>query len=172
MGRDRRIWLWPSTACLLQALTTSAPAPRLFPHLHPSICRTRQASVELRGGTSLALSAAYHLAFVRNVYNPLEAGNVVGLVNYFDLGLELVAPLRPGPLPSGPASSWMCVAASWQVNRGLSVRARCDAAGAGLAAIVRGWWLPSTSLAVTLRQEWARVGRAAPSIGLSATLEK
>jgi hypothetical protein len=61
------------------------------------------AAMEVRPGGEMAVSFLHHMAMQRNVRNPLEARDVVGITNYVDVGFELVS--RGGAGQGRPVSS-------------------------------------------------------------------
>jgi hypothetical protein len=72
------------------------------------------AAAEVEGGHSLRLGFYQHMALTRNVYNPLEKGDVVGITNYLDLGIQLVTPLSEHAPPS--TKPGIRIAGAWQVR--------------------------------------------------------
>ena len=51
------------------------------------------AALELQPGRQFSVWFYQHMATTRQVYNPMEEGDVVGITNYVDLGLALAMPL-------------------------------------------------------------------------------
>ena len=133
---------------------------------------TFTAALELRQGRELAVSVLQHLAVQRRVRNPLEDGNVLGITNYLDLGLQVVspvgAPLAPA-LPSDAPAAWR-VAAAWQANKNWKAKAAAGPQGASVAVVVKGWGNPS--VLVGAHAAWAYGGRLdAPRLGLYVQAE-
>ena len=50
-------------------------------------------AVELKEASQLTLSLLYHMAAQRDVKNPMEEDNIVGITNYLDLGLQVYLPV-------------------------------------------------------------------------------
>ena len=68
------------------------------------------AVVEIQQQTRLSTSFLYHTAIQRNVRNPFEAEEVVGITNYVDLGVQVSSDL------AGKEPSTMRLGAQWQVR--------------------------------------------------------
>jgi len=96
------------------------------------------ASLVLRGATSeLVLSYMHHMTMRRRVRNILEEAHVKGIFNYVDVGLEYRQPLVRGE----PYA--VTVAASWQLNQHLMLKARAGTEGAAASVAARTWAHPS-----------------------------
>lgn len=129
------------------------------------------AALELREGSALALSLYQHLVLQRGVKNPFEDGNVLGIVNYLDLGLTVAAPLNssssssssssgklPRPTsasisshaladdPTVSAQAW-ALGAAWQANKNVKVKATAGPEAAAVAAVFKGWTNPAVTVA-------------------------
>ena len=133
------------------------------------------AALELREGSSLALSLYQHLVLQRGVKNPFEDGNVLGIVNYLDLGLTVAAPMsssssspssassspdgkssRPTSAsisshaladdPTASAQAW-ALGAAWQANKNLKCKATAGPEAAAVAVGSKGWTNPAVTVA-------------------------
>ena len=146
-----------SPAAIAEALSSSVAAALARPSAPLAYSPQREfggasgftAALELREGSALALSLYQHLVLQRGVKNPFEDGNVLGIVNYLDLGLTVAAPLsssstssssssssdsKPRPTsasiashaladdPTASAQAW-ALGAAWQANKNVKVKA-------------------------------------------------
>lgn len=100
------------------------------------------AAVEVIQQQQLCLSYLHHLALQRRVYNPLERGDVVAITNYLDMGLQMSI-----PLDASAGAGCMRMAAAWQVNKNVLVKAKLgtDALNVGLA--LKSWTAPAVTVA-------------------------
>jgi hypothetical protein len=131
------------------------------------------AALELRGGRELSVSFLHHLALQRNVYNPAESRDVVGITNYLDLGFRLTADLLvgSGAPPAGGAgggAGTMQLAAAWQANKNVQVKGRLGMDGVAAALVLKSWWQPSLTLGVAATHD---LRGGAPRLGLTAAVE-
>lgn len=143
------------------------------------------AALELREGSSLALSLYQHLVLQRGVKNPFEDGNVLGIVNYLDLGLTVAAPLsssssppsassspdKPRPTsasisshaladdPTASAQAW-ALGAAWQANKNIKVKATAGPEAAALAAVFKGWTNPAVTVAANASWHYGTSGKS------------
>jgi hypothetical protein len=118
------------------------------------------AIVELRNNQQqIALSFLHHIAMQRAVKNPLEKGDVVGITNYLDVGLEMVVDTGgtgsgyPTTTSSSVSSSQppiMRLGASWQANKNVLVKARAGLDGVAASFILRSWWQPAFTLGLAV----------------------
>ncbi|GAB4816115.1 hypothetical protein N2152v2_003161 [Parachlorella kessleri] len=97
------------------------------------------AAVEM-AAQQLSISFLHHMAVQRNVQNPFEHRDVVGITNYLDVGFQMVTDL------SGAREADMRLGASWQVNKNVKVKARVGLDGVAAALVLRSWWQPSFTL--------------------------
>ncbi|PNW79542.1 hypothetical protein CHLRE_08g358552v5 [Chlamydomonas reinhardtii] len=125
------------------------------------------AAVEVADGQRVTFSFFQHVAATRQVVNPFEENEVVGITNYLDLGLQLTTAVPSGPTaaaaapgaapptkqqqPAGSSSSSgggggggataaassVDLAASWQINKNWIVKARVGSESAAAAIGVR-----------------------------------
>jgi hypothetical protein len=56
------------------------------------------------------------MASVRQVFNPFEDDDVIGITNYIDVGIQLVMPLQQQPGAAEPPGAGLSLGASWQVG--------------------------------------------------------
>ena len=111
------------------------------------------AVVELHEHRRLALSFLHHMTVQRTVHNPLEKGDVVGISNYIDVGLQMITHVHAEPQPS-PAV--MRVAASWQANKNVLVKASAGLDGICLSGVLRSWWQPAFTVGAAVRHSLQR----------------
>ncbi|KDD75977.1 hypothetical protein H632_c410p0 [Helicosporidium sp. ATCC 50920] len=158
------------------AVAYAPPRPRTQIGSFAAVC-------EVQRSQTLRVAVVYHAAVQRHVRNPFEARDVVGITNYFDVGLQLIADLgakrgeaastsgsRP-PLGSSTARTpppSMAVAGSWQLNKNVLVKARVGTQDAAVACAFRSWSQPSLTAAVSATRDW-RAGRT--RLGASLDLE-
>ncbi|GLC46811.1 hypothetical protein PLESTM_001928800 [Pleodorina starrii] len=63
------------------------------------------ASVEMAEGGALTFSFFQHVAATRQVVNPFEEDEVVGITNYLDIGLQLTTAIGPGAAAAAAAAA-------------------------------------------------------------------
>lgn len=115
---------------------------------------TFTAAVEVQEQKQLVVSFLHHQAVQRLSHNPLEHQDVVGVTNYFDVGLQVVSSLlAPNggngngdpasiPLPDEQATH-LQIAAAWQANKNTLVKAMVGSDGVSAALAFKAWWQPS-----------------------------
>ncbi|PNH05473.1 hypothetical protein TSOC_008290, partial [Tetrabaena socialis] len=133
------------------------------------------ASVELAEGRSLACSFFQHVAATRQVVNPFEEDEVVGITNYLDIGLQLTTSLGhaddtgkpkadapeqrqpPGKAEERKAErpATVNLAASWQINKNWLLKARVGSESAAAAVGVRAWHAVSAYLTASIAIDYA-----------------
>jgi hypothetical protein len=140
------------------------------------------ASVELRRQRELVVSFLHHMVTQRNVMNPLEKHDVVGISNYLDLAFQMITDLSPpesgaggggagGGGAGGGGAGGMRLAAAWQANKNIQVKARLGLDGAAAGVIIKSWWQPAFTLGLAISKPFVN-GVAAPArLGVTATLE-
>jgi hypothetical protein len=115
---------------------------------------------EPRGGDAavLATSFLYHLTARRDVMNPIEKSDVVGITNYIDIGAEVVTRLAKNPKlldatngSSNRADSDFTFAASWQINKNWLVKGRIGMDSVGGVVVFKQWGgaVPSVTCAMS-----------------------
>jgi hypothetical protein len=159
------------------------------------------ASVELRRQRELVISFLHHMATQRNVMNPLEKNDVVGISNYLDLAFQMVTDLSSGGssgsrgigagegnlnnassfnatnntlgISSGhnTGSPGMRLAAAWQANKNVQVKARLGLDGAAAGVIIKSWWQPAFTLGLAISKPFVNGVSAPARLGVTATLE-
>lgn len=102
------------------------------------------AILEVSRDGRLALSFLQHLCVRRRCKNPFEADSVVGIANFVDVGLRIDAPLDARGLPLAFA-----LAAAWQLNKNVLLKARLSSAACDATLALRTWWLPAATAALT-----------------------
>ncbi|PSC76152.1 solanesyl diphosphate synthase [Micractinium conductrix] len=120
------------------------------------------AAVELVRDRELTISFLHHMAVQRRVRNPFESSDVVGITNYLDVGFRMTSDI------GSAAGSQMQLAASWQANKNVMVKAQVGLHGASVATVFKSWWQPAFTLAGAAGVDWA-TGRT--RIGLTAAVE-
>eukprot|EP00884_Botryococcus_braunii_P000788 jgi/Botrbrau1/1070/Bobra.0076s0035.2 len=123
------------------------------------------AALEVQEQRQLLISFLQHMAVQRRVRNPWEDENVVGIVNYVNIGLQVEVPM--GTKGEGGPSR-LVGAASWQANKNWLVKARAGTESVSAAIAFKAWWQPSFSVAAAA--SWAFRDRL-PRFGLSFSLE-
>lgn len=117
------------------------------------------AAVEVIQQRQLCLSYLHHLALQRKVYNPLERGDVVAITNYLDMGLQMAIPLDASTTDGG----FMRMAAAWQVNKNVLVKAKLGTDAVSLGLALKSWTVPA--LTVSASAGWDVMQRK-PMLGL------
>lgn len=120
------------------------------------------AAVELVRDRELAISFLHHMAVQRQVRNPFESADVVGITSYLDFGFRMVSDLQ------GVAGSQMQLGASWQANKNVMLKAQVSLAGASVAGVFKSWWQPAFTLAGAAGVDFA-TGRS--RFGVTAMVE-
>jgi len=127
------------------------------------------AIIELRNNQQhIALSFLHHIAMQRAVKNPLEKGDVVGITNYLDVGLEMVVDTGSGSgYPATTSSSvsssqppTMRLGASWQANKNTLLKARAGLDGVAASFILRSWWQPAFTLGLAVSSGGGEYGNS------------
>ncbi|KAL4515886.1 hypothetical protein Ndes2526B_g00602 [Nannochloris sp. 'desiccata'] len=157
------------------------------------------ASVELRRQRELVVSFLHHMVTQRNVMNPLEKNDVVGISNYLDLAFQMVTDLSAsGSSASSTMSSsgvgvgsgsgidsrsingryyntsnsgGMRLAAAWQANKNIQLKARVSLDGAAAGVILKSWWQPAFTLGLAISKPFVSGVSAPARLGVTATLE-
>jgi hypothetical protein len=154
------------------------------------------ASVELRKQRELVVSFLHHMVTQRNVMNPLEKNDVVGISNYLDLAFQMVTDLSGGAsssssslTPNAPSTSivnsgvnsgvtnsgnngsGMRLAAAWQANKNIQLKARLGLDGAAAGVVIKSWWQPAFTLGLAISKPFVNGVSAPARLGVTATLE-
>jgi hypothetical protein len=99
----------------------SGNSSTLWQHVRPQVfCEYRMGRPDSRTSVALAtddgrvleMSAHYHLARIRRMYNLFEDPDVIGVTNYLDFCIRMRAPLEAGSAEDGATFE---AAAAWQV---------------------------------------------------------
>lgn len=101
----------------------------------------------------------------RKVYNPLEPGHVKGIYSYADMGLSYTQPIDVGV---GGRTPELRVGGSFQLNRGVLLKAKVGTHDSGVAAVLCHRGDPSVSLGASVR---LRSEDLLPRVGLSLTVD-
>ncbi|WIA23567.1 hypothetical protein OEZ85_000289 [Tetradesmus obliquus] len=133
------------------------------------------ASMEMQEGQNFIISFFQHMAAVRQVFNPLEKDDVIGITNYIDVGIQLHVPLAAAataaavdgkgaagatPFSSSSSSSGddalagLRLAASWQVNKNVYLKGRLGGDGVALMAAFKSWFQPSVAFAAAVERSF------------------
>ncbi|KAG2424456.1 hypothetical protein HXX76_014508 [Chlamydomonas incerta] len=174
-------WLRPRSSVLL-AYSPPPPPARQQQQGSAGTPGSFTAAVEVADGRRVTFSFFQHVAATRQVVNPFEENEVVGITNYLDLGLQLTTAVPPGPdAPAGPPppaaaasnagssaaaagggggggngpASSVDLAASWQINKNWIVKARLGSESAAAAIGVRAWHVVSAYLTASVGLDWA-----------------
>ena len=148
------------------------------------------ASVEMRRQRELVVSFLHHMVTQRNVMNPLEKNDVVGISNYLDLAFQMTTDLsngqggsnttvgsessgveQGGELRNSGSSSGMRIAAAWQANKNVQVKARLGLDGAAAGLIIKSWWQPAFTMGFAISKPFIGGVSAPVRLGVTATLE-
>lgn len=132
-------------------------------------------SIEVRPKNKVALSFLHHMAVQRNVRNPFEKADVVGITNYIDIGFQMVAKLGQideeqlnGEEATGNVPS-MRLAASWQANKNFAIKGRIGLEEVAVGAIIKSWWQPALTVAFTFSKTFDR--SHPPRLGMAVSVE-
>lgn len=106
-------------------------------------------SLELARSTQLIASFYRHMVVQRRVKNPFEDGQVVGITNYIDLGLELATTTDKSKPADSANSSMFQLAASWQANKNFLLKGKLGPSKSSIALAFKSWWRPSFTFSVT-----------------------
>ena len=128
------------------------------------------AGLEVRRGREVVVSVCQHLALRRGVKNPLEKGDVLGIVNYVDLGLQVASPVgaaikgkrsaalppwAPAPATGAPTTPPWAVGAAWQANKNVKAKAVATPAGAAVGVVLKSWSRPTLLAALSASVSWS-----------------
>ena len=119
------------------------------------------AAAEYNRGRSMRFGILTHSSVRRKVRNLFEDPSVVGIANYWDLGVLLETPLGPGrageATESGGGSTAepdLALAASLQMNEHSLVKCSVGGEGVRAALALRSWWSPSLCASATAHWAW------------------
>ncbi|KAL3692355.1 hypothetical protein R1sor_006006 [Riccia sorocarpa] len=111
--------------------------------------------LEVIGDSKLIASYYHHLVVQRRVKNPLEDEAVVGITNYVDVGFEFETRLREDEEVDEalrqPTS--MQLAASWQANKNVLLKAKIGTVSSVLAFCFKSWWQPSVTFSFAVARD-------------------
>lgn len=113
--------------------------------------------LEVQENSKLIASYYHHLVVQRQVKNPFEGSEVVGITNYLDIGLEFEQSLGESNSSSGKADSQqsaMRIGASWQANKNILVKAKLGSLSAGVVLLLKSWWQPSFTVSFTAVRDY------------------
>ena len=114
------------------------------------------AAIEMIQQRQFSISFLHHIATQRNVVNPLEKNEVVGITNYLDLVFQLITDISsPSPSGGGGGSNVMRVGAAWQVNKNVQMKGRLGMDGVAVGVVVKGWWSPALTLGLCLSKPFS-----------------
>ena len=98
------------------------------------------AALEVVEGSCLKFAISQHLALVRQVLNPLEDKNVIGITSYLSYGLKMALPINQ---QQGNEAQGVEAAVSYQVNKNWLLKAKCGVKGFDATVGFRIWTFPS-----------------------------
>ncbi|KAF8061130.1 ENV9 [Scenedesmus sp. PABB004] len=119
------------------------------------------ATMEMAEGREFIISFFQHMTAVRQVFNPLERDDVIGITSYVDVGLQLNVPLaaeaaaKPGAAGSAAGAAGLRLAGAWQVNKNVYLKGRLGADGVSVVAAFKSWFQPSLAVAGVLERSFA-----------------
>ncbi|KAH9289530.1 hypothetical protein KI387_033647 [Taxus chinensis] len=102
-------------------------------------------SMEYCNNKELIASFYQHLVVQRRVKNPFEGDSVVGITNFIDLGFEIHSRINGEELHVTQGESNIQVAASWQANKNILLKAKLGSASSAAALTFKSWWQPSVA---------------------------
>eukprot|EP01018_Ginkgo_biloba_P022258 Gb_06054 [translate_table: standard] len=108
-------------------------------------------SLELCNNSKLIASFYQHLVVQRRVKNPFEEYTVVGITNYIDLGFEFQSRLNREESSMNPGE--LQIAASWQANKNILLKAKLGSASSAAALTFKSWWQPSFLFSIALMRD-------------------
>ncbi|GBF92274.1 hypothetical protein Rsub_05357 [Raphidocelis subcapitata] len=108
---------------------------------------TFTAAMEMQEGRNFIVSFFQHMAAVRQVFNPIESNDVIGITNYIDVGMQLQVPLTVDPKSGAAEAPGLRIAASWQANKNVLLKGRLGSDGVALLAAFKSWFQPSLAVA-------------------------
>jgi hypothetical protein len=131
-------------------------------------------AVEIQRSEKLVMSFLHHQPVQRLSHNPFEDADVVGVTNYLDLGLQVTTDISSttgthAKDPNGATpDADLQLAAAWQANKNLMLKARMGTRDVAAAVALKAWWQPSAWLAASVGYD-IRTGR--PKAGLTFGIE-
>ncbi|MFS8011272.1 hypothetical protein Hanom_Chr14g01307001 [Helianthus anomalus] len=106
--------------------------------------------LELAQNSQFIASFYQHVVVQRRVKNPLEDNEVVGITNYIDFGFELQTRIDDEKTTSNNIhDSTFRVAASWQANKNILVKAKAGPLGSSFCLAFKSWWKPSFTFSMS-----------------------
>lgn len=123
---------------------------------------------------NLELIASYyhHLVVHRSVRNPLESKSAVGIINYIDLGLEMIHKFNNNTAIDSNNPASVRLASSWQLNKNSLVKFRLsDQSIAGCIAF-KSWFTPSSTISATIQRSFNEsIDNNKTKLGLAVSIE-
>ncbi|KAM7255314.1 hypothetical protein ACFE04_020555 [Oxalis oulophora] len=105
--------------------------------------------LELANSSQLIASFYQHLVVPRRVLNPLEESRVVGITNYIDVGFEMQKRVDGVRSTNNFHDATFQVAASWQANKNLLLKAKLGTHSQTIALAFKSWWNPSVTFNIS-----------------------
>nr|XP_043632558.1 uncharacterized protein LOC122603806 isoform X2 [Erigeron canadensis] len=122
-------------------------------------------SLELAQNSQFIASFYQHVVVQRRVKNPLEENEVVGITNYIDFGFELQTRIDDQKASNNIQDSTFQVAASWQANKNIMLKAKAGPLGSSLCLAFKSWWKPSFTFSMSAVRD-RTVGKTSYGLGL------
>ncbi|XP_071706871.1 uncharacterized protein [Rutidosis leptorrhynchoides] len=120
--------------------------------------------LELAQSSQFIASFYQHFVVQRRVKNPLEENEVVGITNYIDFGFELQTRIDNRKESNRIQDSTFQVAASWQANKNILVKAKGGPLDSSLCLAFKSWWKPSFTFSMSAVRD--RTGKTSYGFGL------
>ncbi|CAH8309189.1 unnamed protein product [Eruca vesicaria subsp. sativa] len=121
--------------------------------------------LELARNSQFIVSFYQHLVVQRQVKNPFEEDEVVGITNYIDLGFELQTRVDDSNTSNTLSDSSLQMAASWQANKNFLLKGKVGALSSTFTLAFKSWWKPSFTFNISANNN-RRTGRTAFGFGL------
>ncbi|GMN42508.1 hypothetical protein TIFTF001_011714 [Ficus carica] len=99
--------------------------------------------------------APYQLCTVssKQVKNPLEENEIVGITNYIDFGFELQTRVDDAKASNKIPDSTFQVAASWQANKNFLLKGKVGSVSSAVALAFKSWWNPSLTYSISATRD-------------------
>lgn len=109
--------------------------------------------LEYCNNSKLIASFYQHLVVQRRVKNPFEEDTVVGITNYIDLGFEYHSRIIGEGLAMTNGESNIQIAASWQANKNILLKAKLGSLNSAAALTFKSWWQPSVAFSIAFMRD-------------------
>ncbi|XP_075667906.1 uncharacterized protein LOC142637820 [Castanea sativa] len=121
--------------------------------------------IELAKSSELIASFYQHVVVQRQIQNPLEVDEVVGITNYIDFGFELHTRVEDANASSKIPESTFQAAASWQANKNFLLKGKVGPQSSSASLAFKSWWKPAFTFNISATRDRV-IGKTAYGFGI------